>query len=68
MKCDNCLNSRSIISESGLHHVCSLSEKKTVDYMLDKKNYEAYFCMNEDTDDDVMDGGICFGVKEYTNG
>ena len=39
MKCDNCLNSRSVISESGLHHVCNLSEKKAVDCMLDKKNY-----------------------------
>lgn len=38
MKCDNCLNSRKIISENGLYSVCCLSEKVAVDCLMEKKD------------------------------
>ena len=38
-RCDTCLNSRVIISESGYHSVCCLSQKKAVDCITQQKNY-----------------------------
>ena len=38
MKCDNCLNSRRIISENGMHSICCLSEKLAVDCIIGKKD------------------------------
>lgn len=38
-KCEECLNSRQIISENGYHATCCLSSKKAVDCMIGKKNY-----------------------------
>ena len=38
MKCDNCLNSRRIISENGLHSVCSLSDRVAVNCLVGKKD------------------------------
>ena len=40
MKCDNCLNSRRIISENGLHSICCLSEKKAMECLMKKKDYK----------------------------
>ena len=37
-KCDTCLNSRIIISENGLHSSCTLSDKKAVDCILNKRD------------------------------
>lgn len=38
-KCDNCLNSRSIMSENGLHRVCGLrDEYEAVDCLTGKKD------------------------------
>ena len=38
-KCEECLNSRPIISENGYHAVCCLSQKKAMDCMMGKKNH-----------------------------
>ena len=38
MKCDNCINSRSVISENGIHRVCCLSEKDAVNCLIGKKD------------------------------
>lgn len=40
MKCDNCLNSRRIISENGLHSVCCLSEDVAVKCIIGKKDHK----------------------------
>ena len=40
MKCDNCLNSRRIISENGLHSICCLSEKKAIECLMKKKDHK----------------------------
>lgn len=37
MKCDNCLNSRKIISENGLHSQCCLSDKVAMNCLVGKK-------------------------------
>lgn len=37
--CDNCLNSRPIISENGIHYICCLSSKKATDCKFGKKNF-----------------------------
>lgn len=39
MKCDQCLNSRLIISENGIHYICTLSSKKSYDCLFDKIDY-----------------------------
>lgn len=36
-KCENCPNSRPIISENGLHYICTLSSKKSLQCMLRKE-------------------------------
>ena len=33
-KCDTCLNSRPIISENGIHYVCTLSESKLFNCLI----------------------------------
>ena len=38
MKCDNCLNAIKIISENGLHSVCSLSDKVAMNCLAGKKD------------------------------
>lgn len=38
MKCDNCLNARRIISENGLHSVCSLSDRVAMNCLVGKKD------------------------------
>lgn len=38
MKCDNCLNSRTIVSENGFHSICCLSEKKAMKCITNKEN------------------------------
>ena len=40
-KCEECLNGRIILSESGYHSVCCLSQKKAKDCMIGKKSYFA---------------------------
>lgn len=40
MKCDDCLNSRRIISENGLHSVCCLSENVAVECIIGKKDHK----------------------------
>lgn len=37
-KCEQCLNSRLIISENGYHTVCCLSQKAATNCILGKKN------------------------------
>lgn len=36
--CETCLNSRGIISENGMHRICSLSEKTSMDCITGKKD------------------------------
>lgn len=38
-KCNSCLNSRLIISENGLHPICTLPTKKACDCITGRKNY-----------------------------
>lgn len=40
MKCEDCLNARRVLSENGLHALCCLSEKKAIECLTGKKNYE----------------------------
>ena len=37
-KCEECLNSRLVVSENGYHAVCCLSQKKAIDCMIGKKS------------------------------
>ena len=36
MKCDSCLNSRTVVSENGRHPVCCLSEKQAMNCLMGK--------------------------------
>ena len=38
-RCDECLNSRVVVSENGFHSVCCLSEKKAIDCYVGNKNH-----------------------------
>lgn len=40
-KCEECLHSRTIMSENGYHAVCCLSQKKAMDCMMEKKSHFA---------------------------
>lgn len=40
-RCDNCANSRTIVSENGFHSVCCFSQKKAMDCFMGKKDYYA---------------------------
>ena len=46
-KCEECLHSRVIISESGYHSVCCLSQKKATDCTTGKKSCFATLNKNE---------------------
>ena len=37
-KCDNCLNSRPIVSENGMHSICTLSDKAAMNCITGKKD------------------------------
>lgn len=39
IKCDQCLNSRPIISENGIHYICCFSDKKAFACISQQKNY-----------------------------
>ena len=34
-KCEDCLNSRTVISETGMHKVCRLSDREATDCITD---------------------------------
>lgn len=36
-KCDSCLNSRVIVSETGFYSSCCLSDKKAMDCLMNKE-------------------------------
>ena len=38
MKCVNCINARTIISENGRHPLCSLTEKEAMECLMNKKD------------------------------
>ena len=38
-RCESCGNSRIAVSENGFHPICTLSEKKSVDCLIGKKDY-----------------------------
>lgn len=46
-KCKNCLNSRPIISENGYHSICCLSQKKSMNCMMGRKDYFATLKVNK---------------------
>lgn len=52
-KCNTCINSRGIISENGLHYICSLSSHKAIECMFDEKNYYINFRTNTTKKDDA---------------
>ena len=37
-KCETCLKSRPIVSENGIHKVCSLSQRAAMNCIMGKKN------------------------------
>ena len=37
--CDNCLHSRTVISENGFHGVCVLSSKKAMDCITGRRDH-----------------------------
>lgn len=39
MKCDTCLNSRTVVSENGYHPICCLSARKANACILTGKHY-----------------------------
>ena len=47
-KCDNCLNSRRIISENGLHSVCCLPDKQAVECLIGRKDQKIMLPTTED--------------------
>ena len=40
MKCENCINSRVIVSENGKHSVCCLSNKKVKECLISNKHHK----------------------------
>ena len=75
-KCEECLNSRFVISENGHHAVCCLSEDKAFDCMIGKENHFDTFShydygFNELDDDECFDvcSDMCLMTKffEYSN-
>lgn len=38
-RCDDCANSRTIVSENGFHSVCCFSQKRAMDCFMGKKDY-----------------------------
>lgn len=54
MKCDNCLHSRRIISENGMHSVCCLSEKEAMECKT--KNKDHSICTMETYEDSFVNG------------
>ena len=38
MKCDICLNSRPVVSENGIHYICTLSNKKATACLFGEKD------------------------------
>jgi hypothetical protein len=38
VRCDSCLNARTIVSENGYHSSCCLSEKQAMDCITKKKD------------------------------
>lgn len=50
-RCDVCLNSRAVVSESGVHFVCCLTEKETLDCLMGvKDSYDGYSDMPKEGD------------------
>lgn len=39
MKCDDCLNSRPVISENGIHYICCLSSQQLKKCLTGEKSY-----------------------------
>ena len=52
MKCNDCLNVISIISENGLHPICSLSDKNAIDCIMEKKDYKVTINSIKEKEDD----------------
>lgn len=48
MKCDDCLHSRRVVSENGLHYICCLPEKETVECILRKKDHKVSITKTEE--------------------
>lgn len=51
-KCDRCLNSRPVVSENGLHWVCTLHYKKSIACFTGEKDW---FLSEEMTVRDALD-------------
>ena len=45
-KCDNCLNSRIVVSENGYHPVCCLSSKKVMECISGDKDHKVCIVKN----------------------
>lgn len=51
MKCETCLNSRTVISENGYHFVCALSDKKAVSCITNDYKYYARGVKKDEKDE-----------------
>lgn len=50
MKCDTCLNSRPVMSENGIHYICCLSSKASLNCMTRKKDRYIKHPMRKEAD------------------
>ena len=58
MKCDNCLNSRKIISENGLHSKCCLSDKAAMNCFIGKKNRKIMVSVSLSNEKIITEGAV----------
>ena len=38
-KCETCLDGRAVISENGIHYICTFSDKKVLECLTRKKDH-----------------------------
>lgn len=55
-KCEKCLNSRTIVSENGIHHACCLSSKAALYCQLTSVHFAPHPMKKEDNN--ARDGRI----------
>ena len=55
-KCEECLNSRLVVSENGYHMVCCLPEDKATDCMIGKVNHFVYLNESKNNKTKILRG------------
>ena len=51
-KCETCLDGRAIISESGIHYICTLTDKEVLECLTREKDHYIRNPMKKDSTDD----------------